>query len=256
MKFLPLLAVFLLVLGCKDKTEDALGAQEIVDKAIEQAGGGLYACSHIDFVFRDRLYSLEYDESNKVLKRTFEKDSATIVDIKRNGGFQRMVDNQPVVVADSTARKYANSVNSVHYFAYLPYGLNDRAVNKKLLGVRSIKGRDYYTIEVTFDQEGGGDDFEDVYIYWIDKETFTPDYLAYEFHVDGGGMRFREAYNERYVEGIRFVDYSNYKPTETVSIYDIDRHYSQNKLELLSKIELEEIRVIADNCNQNAASDL
>ncbi len=256
MKVLPYLILILLFLNCKDKAADTLGAQEIIDKAIERAGGDLYSCSHIDFVFRDRLYSLEYDESKKVLKRTFEQDSAIVVDIRSNNDFQRIINNQPVEVADSTARKYANSVNSVHYFAYLPYGLNDRAVNKKLLGVRKIKGREYYTIEITFDQEGGGDDFEDVYIYWIDKETFSPDYLAYEFHVNGGGMRFREAYNERYVEGIRFVDYSNYKPTETVSIYDIDKHYSQNKLELLSKIELEDIKVIADNCNQNAAADL
>ena len=256
MRALPFLAIILLFLSCKNKATDSLGAQEIVDKAIQQAGGDLYTCSHIDFVFRNRLYSMEYDQSKKVLKRTFQQDSATVVDIRRNNEFQRIIDNQPVQVADSTARKYANSVNSVHYFAYLPYGLNDRAVNKKLLGVRNIKGRDYYTIEVTFDQQGGGDDFEDVYIYWINKETFTPDYLAYEFHVDGGGIRFREAYNERYVEGIRFVDYSNYKPTETVSIYDIDQHYSLNKLELLSKIELENIKVIADNCNQNAAADL
>ncbi len=256
MKVIPFFAVILLFFACKNKPADTLGAQEIIDKAIEQAGGDLYTCSHIDFIFRDRLYSLEYDESKKVLKRTFEEDSATVVDIRRNNEFQRIVNDQPVNIADSTARKYANSVNSVHYFAYLPYGLNDRAVKKKLLGERNIKGRDYYAIEVTFDQQGGGDDFEDVYIYWIDKKTFTPDYLAYEFHVNGGGMRFREAYNERYVEGIRFVDYSNYKPTEAVSIYDIDQHYALNKLELLSKIELEDIKVIADNCNQNAAADL
>ena len=29
---------------------------------------------------------------------------------------------------------------------------------------------------------------------------------------DGIGLRFREAFNERYINGIRFVDYNNYKP--------------------------------------------
>ena len=249
MRLILLLGLLLLMFSCKEKAPTTLTAQKIIDEAIQRAGGELYGCSHIDFVFRDRLYSMEYEDRRKILKRSFKLDSSRVVDIKRNEGFERTIDNQRVIVPDTTARKFSNSINSVHYFAYLPYGLNDGAVNKKLLGERKIKGEEYYVIEVTFDQAGGGDDFEDVYIYWIHKQHFTPNYLAYEFHINGGGMRFREALNERYVEGIRFVDYSNYKPKETASIYDIDRLYQQNKLALLSKIELEEIRVNVDNCN-------
>ena len=242
--------LFLLcILGCKEQAPTQLTAQQIIDKAIEHAGGNLYTCSNIDFVFRDRLYSLEYDENAKVLKREFEADSATITDIRRKDSFERIIGDQLVEVADTMARKYANSINSVHYFAYLPYGLNDPAVNKKLLAERTVKGQDYFTVQITFDQQDGGDDFEDVYIYWINKKTFTPDYLAYEFHVDGGGMRFREAYNERFVEGIRFVDYSNYKPVDKASLHNLDQLFAANELELLSKIELEDIRVNADNCN-------
>ena len=237
------------LLGCKEEKSSALTAQQIIDKTIENAGGTLYTCSSIDFTFRDKAYSLEYINSNKILKRKFDTDSSTITDIRRNNGFERIIGNQAVHVADTTARKYANSINSVHYFAYLPYGLNDPAVNKKLLGNRKVKGEEYYTIQITFDQEEGGDDFEDVYVYWINKETFKPDYLAYEFHVDGGGMRFREAYNERFVEGIRFVDYSNYKPVDAASVHDLDQLYADNKLELLSRIELKDIQVNADNCN-------
>ena len=249
MRIVLILFLCLGLLGCKGESSSTLTAQQIIDKAIENAGGTLYTCSNIDFTFRDRAYSLEYVNSNKILKRQFNTDSSTVTDIRRNNGFERLIGNQVVQVADTMARKYANSINSVHYFAYLPYGLNDPAVNKKLLGERTVKGQDYYTIQITFDQEGGGDDFEDVYVYWINKKTFKPDYLAYEFHVDGGGMRFREAYNERFVEGIRFVDYSNYKPIDTASVYNLDQLYAANKLELLSQIELEDIRVNADNCN-------
>ncbi len=249
MRYLPFFLLVTLVFSCKTVKEEALSAQQIIDRAIESAGGGLYTCSEIDFMFRDRMYILEYQDQRKVLKRIFKEDTATITDIRRNDHFERLVDDNLVSVPDTMARKYANSINSVHYFAYLPYGLNDPAVNKKLLGERTVKEKDYYVVEVTFDQEGGGDDYEDVYIYWFNKETFSPDYLAYEFHVDGGGMRFREAFNERFIEGIRFVDYSNYKPLDSVSIYDIDRLYVENKLELLSRIELNDIRVNADNCN-------
>ncbi|MGI9546964.1 MAG: DUF6503 family protein, partial [Flavobacteriaceae bacterium] len=185
-----------LIFSCKNKPSAVLSAEQIIDKAIEQAGGELYSCSHIDFVFRDRQYSMEYNENRKILKRIFEMDSSRVMDIRKNNSFVRKINDNQVIIPDSMARKYSNSVNSVHYFAYLPYGLNDRAVKKKLLGERKIKGQDYYVIEVTFDQQDGGEDFEDIYIYWINKESFTPDFLAYEFHVDGGGMRFREAYNE------------------------------------------------------------
>ena len=237
------------MISCQEKKEEKLSAQQIIDTAIDRAGGSLYSCSQIDFVFRDREYSLDYVQNRKVLMRTFKVDSATVTDIRKNNDFERRIENELVVVPDSMARKYANSINSVHYFAYLPYGLNDPAVNKRLLEDRTLKDQQYYVVEITFDQEDGGDDFEDVYVYWINKKTFKPDYLAYEFHIDGGGMRFREAYNERFIEGIRFVDYSNYKPLETVSIYDIDKLYTEDKLELLSRIELQNIRVNVDNCN-------
>ena len=238
-----------ILISCNNKKSQELSAQQVIDRAIEQAGGYLYGCSEIDFVFRDRQYSLDYEDDRKVLRRRFEVDSGFVTDTRRHNDFERKIGEIAVQVPDSMARKYSNSINSVHYFAYLPYGLNDPAVNKKLLGQRMVKGKEYYVVEVTFDQEDGGDDYEDIYVYWFDNKTFKPDYLAYEFHVDGGGMRFREAYNERFIEGIRFVDYSNYKPVEEVSIYDIDRLFAENRLELLSRIELQDISVNVDNCN-------
>jgi hypothetical protein len=122
-------------------------------------------------------------------------------------------------------------------------------VNKKLLGETQIGGNKYYKVEVTFDEENGGEDFEDIYIYWINKETFRPDYLAYEFSTDGGGSRFREAFNERIINGIRFVDYKNYKAADTISVYNLEALFKSKELELLSTIQLEDISVNPDNCN-------
>jgi hypothetical protein len=136
-------------------------------------------------------------------------------------------------------------VNSVHYFSVLPYGLNDLAVKKTLLEAVLIKNKMYDTVKVTFNQDGGGEDFEDVFMYWINKETSKIDYLAYSYNeVDGKGIRFREAYNERYVEGIRFVDYNNYKPKSTsISLINLPQLFKKGGLELLSKIELETITI-------------
>ncbi len=240
-RFIPLL-IFVSIFSCKEKEPTLLSAQEIVDKSIEVSGGDLYQKSNITFDFRDKSYVLDVTGGKRILKRVTTTDSAVVIDVKSPGGFERFVNDSLVTLHDTLANKYSNSVNSVHYFAYLPFGLNDPAVNKSMLGKVKIKNEDYYKIKFTFDQQGGGDDFDDIYLYWFNVKTLKPDYLAYEFHVDGGGMRFREAYNERRVGGIRFVDYKNYKPkAELESVLEIDKAFESGELELLSKIELKNI---------------
>ena len=241
------LIVFIIFLSCGDSSSKKLTAQQIVDRAITAAGGKLYEQSMFKFNFRDKTYVLEREGNSKILKRITTTDSAITVDIKKGSKFTRLVNGSIVEVADSMAHKYNNSINSVHYFAYLPYGLNDAAVNKKLLGASKIKNQEYYKLQVTFNQENGGEDYDDVYIYWFNKQTFMPDYLAYEFHVDGGGMRFREAFNERKVKGIRFVDYRNYSPRGNIGIFEIDQLFNEGKLEFLSEIVLSDIEVHTRN---------
>lgn len=241
-KLIMLLSI-VLIISCED-TKSIISAQEIVDKSIEVSGGEKYTKSNIAFDFRDIHYISEINGSKEILSRVIMEDSTMIRDVKTPTGFQRFVNDSLLQLADTTSNKYANSVNSVHYFAKLPYGLNDRAVNKKFLGKTMINNQEYYKVEVTFQQKGGGDDFDDIYVYWFNGKTWKPDYLAYEFHVNGGGQRFREAFNERYVGGLRFVDYNNYKPLENgSSIYNIDKLFVKKELKLLSKIELQNITV-------------
>lgn len=248
MKVVYFFPLVLLLVSCKEKVPTGLTAQEIVDKSISVSGGGHYGNSDLSYQFRDYQYVSEWKGGKRILKRIGYKDSLKVEDVKGLQGFDRFVNDSLVPLRDSIANLYANSVNSVHYFAYLPYGLNDPAVNKELMGEVAIRGKAYYKVKVTFDQKGGGKDYEDIYLYWFNKETFKPDYLAYRFYVDGGGIRFRVAYNERYLGGIRFVDYENYKaPPGDSNFYDVDVLYENNQLKLLSKIELEDIRVKASD---------
>ena len=238
------------MISCKQNKAPRFSAQQLVDKSIEVCGGDLYNTSKISFDFRDRKYILDRIDGKKVLKRIQKNDTLDLIDVKSNNGFERYVEGQLTKIPDSLANLYANSVNSVHYFAYLPYGLNDPAVRKEYLGEIVIKDKNYYKIKVTFSQENGGDDYDDIYIYWFNTKTYKPDYLAYEFHVDEGGLRFREAFNERTVNGIRFVDYLNLKPiNDNQSIYGIESLFEKGELEVLSKIELENISVNPGNYN-------
>ena len=234
--------------GCRNP-EKSPDAQQIIDSAIAVSGGELYKQSKFRFVFRDKEYIQEQRAGKRVMKRIQQTDSGKVTDIKAGNEFERYFEEELLSVSDSMANVYSSSINSVHYFAYLPYGLNDPAVNKEWIGEKQIKGKTYHQIRVTFDQQGGGEDFEDVYLYWIDKETFKPEYLAYEFHVNGGGLRFREAYNERYINGIRFVDYRNYKPKGDVDITKLDALFENGKLDLVSDIRLEDIEVNRDSYN-------
>ncbi|WP_192825379.1 DUF6503 family protein [Rufibacter sp. LB8] len=81
---------------------------------------------------------------------------------------------------------YSNSINSVIYFAFLPFGLNDASVQKQYLGQAMVKNVLFHKIKVTFNQEGGGTDFEDEFVYWVHPQTYKLGYLAYSFKVSGG----------------------------------------------------------------------
>ncbi len=238
-----LIFLMLLSASCKEK-EPELTAQQIVDKSIATACSGNCEHATIDFTFRGRCYVSKRNGGMYRLERITSDTTGVTHDILSNSGFLRYKNDTLIKVPDSMVTRYSNSVNSVHYFAQLPFGLNAPAVNKELLGNATIKGEPYYEVGVTFDEEGGGTDFEDKFVYWVHKDRFTVDYLAYSYAVDGGGIRFREAYNERDVEGIRFVDYNNYKPKSLdIALTQLDSLFQANELKLLSKIETESVGV-------------
>lgn len=249
MKQLLTLFGLILLFSCNEKGE-ALNAQMIIDKAIEFSCNGNCENANIDFTFRDKRYISERNGGSYRYERISSDSTGVTEDVLTNAGFTRKENNILITVPDSMAIKYSNSINSVIYFAQLPFGLNAEAVKKELLGETLIKGEVYYEIRVSFEEEGGGKDFEDIFVYWIHKEKFTVDYFAYQYEVDGGGIRFREAYNPRVVNGIRFADYNNYKPeTLDVPLTDLDALFEKGALELLSKIETESVGVQLTNTN-------
>ncbi len=243
MKYIHVIIFSVFFLSCNN-AKDALTAQAIVDRAIKNACNDSCDQATISYDFRGRHYISQRQGGKFQLERITADSLGTIRDVWNNLGFTRYLNDSIVKLQDSMAVKYQNSVNSVHYFAQLPFGLNDPAVHKELLGHDEINENPYYEIRVTFSKEEGGKDFEDVFVYWIHQKTFTVDYFAYEYQTDEGGIRFREAYNPRVVGGIRFVDYNNYKPKiAPKTLETIDDLFQVGELELLSKIENENIKV-------------
>ena len=231
-----------LLISCSRNFSDP---QKIIDKSIRVHGGEKYLHSEIEFDFRDRHYITKRQEGTFSKERIFKDSTATIHDILTNDSFVRKINDEIVAIPDSMAKKYTSSVNSVIYFALLPYGLNDPSVNKKLLGVTTIEGQPYYKIEITFGREGGGDGHQDTFNYWIHQKDFTVDYLAYYYLEDKiSEMRFRKAINRRNVDGIIFQDYINYEPKGTSWTFnEVEEIYKSSGLSELSRIELKNTSV-------------
>lgn len=230
------------MVSCDQKKSSA---EKIIEKTIEKAGGEKYKNAEITFEFRDTQYKSTRKNGEFRLERFITDSTGTTYhDVLNNEGFTRFSKKEEVKVNDSMKTLYSNSVNAVHYFVQLPFGLNDDAVKKKLLGKDSIGDSEYYEIKVSFEASEEVTDPEDVYVYWINTEKYTVDYFAYSFKEDGGGIRFRQAINPRIINGIRFVDYENYKTEKLETpLEQMDELFEAGELELFSVIENEDIEV-------------
>lgn len=222
----------------------SLNANQIIDNAINAHGGHLLEQSTMEFDFRGVNYQALRDNGLFKFTRTRAKDSIMVVDILDNQSSQRTINGVPQKVADSIMAGYASSVNSVIYFAQLPYSLDGKAVYKEFVGDKIIKNEPYYKIKVTFDPNGGGEDHEDEFIYWIHKDTFFVDYLAYSYCEEDCGYRFRESVNRRNIKGVTIQDYNNYKEAiQDPDLSQMDQLFMDGKLELLSEIKLDKVQL-------------
>lgn len=227
--------------SCDSRTD----AQKIVDASIAAYGGQRYESAKIEFDFRNIHYSIFKNETGFEYSREFSDSTGTIRDLLDNAGFLRTINGVKIdTLSEERIGAFSRSVNSVAYFAFLPFGLNDSAALKTYLGETVLKGETYHLVKVTFAKEGGGDDFDDEFLYWIGLEDYYIDYMAYSYHTDGGGIRMREVRDVQEVNGIRFQNYLNLKPEDkNIKVEEIQALYERGELELLSEINLENIKV-------------
>lgn len=252
MKPYYILGLLISLIACQQKeeaTQEMLieedpQAQAIVDSAIIRHGMEALDSSHIAFDFRGKHYkALRVNGSYDYFRIFTDKEGREISDHLTNDRFVRTTNGDTTVLADKKASAYRQSVNSVIYFALLPYFLNDGAVYKQYMREITIKGKAYHQIKVTFSEEGGGDDADDVFLYWFDTKTYQMDYLAYKYHTNEGGVRLREAYNQREINGVEIADFINWKAEQSIDFENIASLFGEGKLEELSRIELENVQI-------------
>ncbi|MBX9888575.1 MAG: hypothetical protein K2Y30_11650 [Flavobacteriaceae bacterium] len=211
-------------------------ADSIVNAAIEAHGGKRYDTADYSFEFRGKKYRFQNNGNIYTYTSEIQTGDSLVKDILTSDKFERAINGQEQTLSKEDIAKYSEALNSVIYFATLPYKLQDASVNKMYIEEKTIKEKKYEVIKVTFGEAGGGKDFDDEYMYWINKETRKIDYLAYSYKVNDGGVRFRAAFNNRVIDGITFQDYINYGAPVTTELKNLPQLYEQGKLKELSQI--------------------
>ncbi|WP_290696530.1 DUF6503 family protein [Lacinutrix sp.] len=215
--------------------------QFILNKTIVAHGGDLYNSAYYSFKFRGNTYHFKNNGTNYEYKKIVIKGDTIIEDTLLNHIFSRTINGKAISLSKKEKVAGTGAINSVIYFATLPHKLNDNAVNSKYIETTIINKDTYDVIEITFNKEGGGEDHNDEFYYWINKSSEKIDFLAYNYKVNKGGVRFRSAYNTRVIDGITFQDYINYKAEIGTPLKDLPILYEAGKLKELSKIKTENI---------------
>ncbi len=247
-----LLLVACVAAGCSDTSgaptatnaerANALIAQAQAAHASDSLNG-----ARLSFSFRGTDYSAQFGDDGQLYARYGQDALGPFADMLDGRGFRRTRGAHTDSLPPAAALSAEESLNSVLYFALLPRPLTDDAVQPRHLGETRIGDESYQVLDVTFGREGGGRDWQDRFVYWIHDERHTIDYLAYAFHVNGGGIRFRQAFGAREVDGIRVQNYRNFAPTdETLSPNDLERLpelWLAGRLRYLSDVTLDGVRV-------------
>ncbi len=202
------------------------------------------------FTFRGASFRLDHRRDGRFHYRRSLTDSLgrSVVEGLTNDGPYRVVNGDTTTLGTEERAEVETAVNSVAYFARLPAPLDAPAVQPSYRGRDTIDGTPYHRVRVTFQQEGGGRDWQDVFLYWFHTETSAMDYLAYAYGLgpdEETGTRFRKADNVRRRGGVRIADYDNYT-ADTLSPDQMHRYpalLARDALTYVSRVALDSVEV-------------
>ncbi len=218
-------------------------AKVLIQNCIAYHGGKNFNKYNFSFEFRNYQYTVASKKGVYRYTRSYSDDNGIKHrQVLSNEGYQQYENELETVPDLKTKAARKEAINSVVYFAMLPQALNDQAVIAEYSGSQRIVNKYYHIVKVSFAQQGGGVDHSDIFYYWMDQEDYSIDYLAYSYTTNGGGTRFRAAFNPRRIEGILIQDYINYTADKGADMLSLPELYEQGKLSELSRIELKMLK--------------
>lgn len=225
--------------GAESKSEGAAW----VRRAVQAHGAARLAEATVDFSFRGTPHRMTRSGGRFRFERWPRPDQHEVL---TNEGYALFVNGERAKLSAAAAAARARSLNSVVYFASLPYVLEDPAVNAVHAGQQEVDGETYDVLEVTFDLEGGGEDHDDRFRYWLDPESGELELMAYSFTRGEGGVRLRVRTSTVGAGGVTFVNWKNFgDPNADTPLSQLPKLWLQGELPELSEILLDDIRVTA-----------
>lgn len=216
-------------------------ADKIIKKSIAFYGMNKLDGKTISFDFREKHFEVKLNDDDFFYESTYKDSLGIIKDQLSSHGFVRELNGLVTPLSKKDSLKYAESLNSVIYFALLPLKLQDDAAKAKFLRTVQVKGKEYNQIEVSFSKEEGGSHHNDVYYFWFDAKDHSMDYFAYS----AGGERFRALNGLINNSGVYLQNYYNLESKNNEKRHLKDYHilFEQDKLSLLSEITLKNLKV-------------
>lgn len=227
----------------------------IVDQSIAFHGGEVYARSEISFTIASRSGSFDivvrHDGGTYRHAVTSATEEGLRTVVVGNEAVEVSIDGEPRPVAAADEARWRDFVSARVWFPLLPFRLSDPAVRQRDLGLETWPAREpggepvvLHRVKVTFDP-GDSTEPQDEYLFWFDPATGRLEQLAYRF---AGGLRFREAFDFRRVDGVLFSDHRNLgldwgEGGEPLPVDAIDPRFVAERLEPISTIRLEDVEV-------------
>lgn len=252
MRLVPILALVAAVASCERPAPSGdAEALALLDRARIHHGSARLAGATLRFTFRGVPFEAVHDGGRFRYSRTLTDSlGRTVEEVVDNEGAHRVVDGAEAPVDAAEAARITTAVNSVVYFARLPAPLADPAVRARLLTPDRVGGEDYDRVEVTFDREGGGADFDDRYVYWLRQSDGQIGHYAYTYAVTPGdtartatGSRFRVPIRSWREGGVLFQDWRNLSADSLDDLEGYGDLYDARRTFEVSEIVLDDVRL-------------
>ncbi|MPZ21660.1 MAG: hypothetical protein GEV06_27790, partial [Luteitalea sp.] len=202
-------AVNLIVLGVWPLAADP----PLVDKAIAFHGGATYEQAQVSFTISsgsggfDVEATLDGERFEYIVSAEGEKTRYTDRELARSSsnGWQTLDGH-----AADEARTF---VMSRVFLPFLPYGLNGSAAfqgpTNEDLGLETWNGRQLHKVKAQF-PGGVAPDGHRTFMFWFDPDSGRLEQFAYDFTIEGGGVRFRKPTTYHKAGGLLFFDSENW----------------------------------------------
>lgn len=220
-------------------------AKVVIDQAVKMHGGDAFEGSRFSFDVSGKHYTILNKKGNPELHRMWNNSGVETIESLQRNKVYRSIKGDTVLLDDKEQEQLEYDLREILNYALLPYGLNDRSVDKHLDGQIQINGEDYFQIQVSFSEDYHFIANCDHYIFWINAEKKTLDYIAHK--CDQNGIKFSVAIHRRKIGEILFADYQIYRPKDANTplehlphLYELGQIVSDDEI-LLDNVEVNPI---------------